>query len=77
MKIDHLKDYQRKIQSGEIERTAPVDPIEKSRQNPRSLRAVINGKCYDCTCGSRTEVKLCEITTCTLHGVRPWQTAAA
>lgn len=30
----------------------------------------IRAKCLDCCCGSAKEVKLCEITTCPLHGFR-------
>jgi hypothetical protein len=68
-----LKEYQEKVAAGEIERPKPMDPIEKAAANPKSLRAAINGKCYDCACGSKVEVARCEITKCTLHPVRPWQ----
>jgi len=49
-RIEKLKEYQRKIKSGEIERPEHVNPIEKARLNPKSLRAAINGKCFDCCC---------------------------
>lgn len=30
----------------------------------------IRAKCLDCMCGDKGEVKLCEITDCTLHPYR-------
>ena len=54
----------------EIER---LDPIEKARRNPKSLRLAINGKCWDCCCGQRMEIKLCGVVDCSLHPVRPYQ----
>lgn len=55
-----------------------LDPIEKSRANPTSLRLAINGKCWDCVgAGSdpnpRATIRECAITECTLHPVRPFQ----
>lgn len=58
-----------------------LDPIEKARRNPSSLRAAINGKCWDCI-GSgadpnpRGAIRDCAITDCTLHPVRPYQHTA-
>lgn len=68
-----LEAYNEKVKAGQVERAKTLDPIEKARQNPKSLRAAINGKCYDCCCGNRAEVSRCQITDCTLHPVRPWQ----
>ena len=73
--MEHLKEYQRKVQAGEIERTAPVSPIEKAKQNPKSLRYAINAMCFDCSGYSKADVKRCHITTCPLHRHRPWQAA--
>lgn len=70
---DALQEYNRKLASGEIVRAEPLDPIEKAKANPKSMRLAINAKCYDCTCFSRSEVTLCEITTCSLWSMRPWQ----
>jgi len=50
-----------------------LSPVEKAHANPKSLRAAINGKCWDCTCGQRLEIARCEITDCTLHAVRPYK----
>lgn len=38
-----------------------------------SLRAAINAKCVECCCGSKAEVRRCEIETCPLWPVRPFQ----
>ena len=68
-----LAEYNRKLESGEIERTIPLDPIEKAKQNPKSLRAAINGKCYDCVCFMKREVTFCTAKDCPLWLLRPWQ----
>ena len=70
---ERLAEYRRKLESGEIEKPVVLDPIQKAHANPKSLRAAINGKCFDCVCGNRAEVTRCNITDCTLHAVRPWQ----
>jgi len=67
-----LKEYQRKIDAGEIERAAIMTPSEKATANPKSLRAAINAKCWDCCCQSRTEVGMCTATDCSLWNLRPW-----
>lgn len=53
-------------------------PIEKAHDNPNSLRLAINGKCFDCVgCGfdpyPENEIRNCQITTCPLWNVRPYQ----
>ena len=50
-----------------------LDPIEKSKKNPSSLRLAINGKCWDCSGGQKEEIKMCNIPDCTLWAVRPYQ----
>lgn len=44
--ISKLKEYQEKVKSGEIERTKALNPTEKAKLNPKSLRLAVNGKCY-------------------------------
>lgn len=39
----------------------------------KSLRNAINAKCLDCTACQRNQIKDCEITTCPLWSVRPYQ----
>ena len=72
MSFNPLARYQERVASGEIERAKAMDPIEKSEKNPKSLRAAINAKCYDCCCYSRTEVGKCTSYECPLHKLRPW-----
>ena len=56
-----------------------LDPIEKARQNPHSLRRAINGKCYDCIGRNadpnwRKSIRECIVVDCSLWNVRPYQT---
>jgi hypothetical protein len=53
-----------------------LDPIERARRNPTSLRLAINAKCWDCQGGDadpnpRQRIRDCEILSCPLHAVRP------
>ena len=54
------------------------NPIEKLAQNPKSLRAAINAKCFDCM-GQNSDPAVkwrignCEIPDCPLFNVRPYQ----
>ena len=61
----------------------PLDPSERARRNPKSLRLAITGHCWEC-CGSGDDgkkftqetVRLCTArNTCSLWPVRPYQTA--
>ena len=67
------KEYLRKIKTGETKRPKLMDPIEKAKSNPNSLRAAINGKCYDCSGGTRIDVTNCDMPDCELFKIRPWQ----
>lgn len=66
---------QAKREAGKIE---VLDPIEKARRSPGSLRLAINGKCWDCVGGAddpgpRQRIRDCPCTDCTLYPVRPFQ----
>ena len=50
-----------------------MTPTEKAILNPRSLRAAINAKCWDCTCFQKREVTKCVMVKCPLWNIRPWQ----
>ena len=50
-----------------------LSPIDKAKQHPRSLRAAINAKCFDCVCFQKAEVKRCGVPKCPLYQLRPWQ----
>jgi hypothetical protein len=57
-----------------------LDPVEKARKNPNSLRLAINAKCWDC-CGAGADgieftketIRTCSSTSCPLHFQRPYQ----
>ena len=66
-----------KLAAGEpIER---LDPIERAKLKPTSLRAAINGKCASCVCwvggdpNPRERIRECPSTKCPLWPVRPYQ----
>ena len=40
----------------------------------KSLRAAIDAKCMDCMGWQATEVKRCDVVTCPMWTVRPYQT---
>ena len=67
------KEYRQKLKLGLIEKPKRLDPIEKAKQNPNSLRFAINAMCYDCCCFQKREVKYCTAVNCPLHQHRPWQ----
>ena len=50
-----------------------LNPIEKAKANPKSLRAAINGKCFECSDYTYKNVRLCLVEECSLWPQRPWQ----
>jgi len=55
-----------------------LNPIEKAKQNQKSLRLAVNAKCYECEGedydpGWRGRIKDCIIPDCPLYPVRPYQ----
>ncbi len=62
--------------AGEI--TVRRTPIERARENPRSLRLAVTAKCFDCVGGDcdpnpRGRIASCPAAKCPLHPVRPYQ----
>lgn len=60
------------------EKPARLDPIEKARAAPASLRAAVTAKCWDCQCGDadpapRWRIGNCRITDCPLWPMRPYR----
>ena len=53
-----------------------LNPIEKAKQNPSSMRLAVNAKCWDCSCEQIKEVRLCTVAECPLFPVRPYQKKA-
>lgn len=59
----------------EIER---LDPIEKARRHPHSLRLAITAKCVECMGGVtepnfRAHIRECSSSRCSLYPIRPYQ----
>lgn len=50
-----------------------VNPIDKARQNPLSLRKAVTAKCYECMGFEKMAVRDCTSPGCPLFNVRPWQ----
>lgn len=46
-----LQEYNDKVKSGEIERTAPKTPLQKWEEDKMSLRKSCNAMCYACMGG--------------------------
>ena len=68
-----LAEYREKVRSGEIIRTKQLNPEEKAKANPNSMKCAIAAKCWDCTCGQKEEIRLCHITDCSLYNFRPYK----
>jgi ribosomal protein L44E len=54
------------------------NPLERAAENPGSLRAAVNAKCFDCQGGDadpawRWRIGNCDATGCPLTPVRPYQ----
>jgi hypothetical protein len=67
------EEYRQKLKLGLVEKSKPLGPFNKAKQNPKSLRMAINAYCYDCCCEQKTEVKYCTAADCPFHHLRPWQ----
>jgi len=55
-----------------------LTPLEKLKNNPLSLRASINAKCFDCIGQDadpdwRGSIKNCPCNDCPLYSVRPYR----
>ena len=54
----------------------PLNPIERAKQNPKSMRLAINAFCFDCNgqeSGWRNAVRGCPSENCPLFGLRPYK----
>ena len=73
-----LQEYNEKVKSGEIERTAPKTPLQKWEEDKTSLRRSIDAQCYMCMGGDegdsvKKEIRNCSSKSCTLWLVRPYK----
>lgn len=58
--------------------TERLDPIERARRNPTSIRMAVNAKCWDCQGGDddphpRWRIGNCTTPACPLYPHRPYQ----
>lgn len=69
-----LQEYREKVASGEIE-VVRLNPIEKAKNNPKSLRLAIDAQCFDCMgkTGSTSDIRECTAKDCPLYPVRPYR----
>jgi hypothetical protein len=44
-----------------------------ARARKGNLKALVQLKCWECSCWQRTEIAHCPVTTCPLHAVRPYR----
>lgn len=77
-RIKALQEYQEKVRTGEIERTAPKTPLEKWQEDKTSLRKSVSAQCWNCMGGDdgdnvKKEIKDCSSKVCTLWQVRPYK----
>jgi hypothetical protein len=59
-----------------------LDPMEKAKSKPKSLRLAVSAKCADCVGwhgdpGARGRIRDCTVYKCPLHNVRPYQKGSA
>jgi len=73
MTTQGLKEYRQKLKMGLVETSIVLDPIEKAKHNPKSRRAAINSRCYNCSGFFRPDVTNCEMKDCPLFKHRPWK----
>ena len=55
-----------------------LNPIERARRSPTSLRLAVTAKCFECLGGDdakniRREIRECTAIRCPLYPVRPYQ----
>jgi len=50
-----------------------LNPMQKAKANPKSLRAAVNARCFECGGCQYKEVILCPVKECPLWPHRPWQ----
>ncbi len=67
---DGLALYQKRLAAGEIKK---LNPFDKAKANPQSLRLAINAKCCDCCAQENwhNRTRYCNIFGCGLWQVRP------
>lgn len=67
-----------KTVSGSNRKERIYDPLKRAKLNPKSLRAAVDAKCWECQgCDAdpapRWRIGNCEIPNCPLYSIRPYQ----
>lgn len=69
-----------KASGGKVER---LDPIERAKRKPGSLRLAISAMCWSCAGAgadgvefTKTTIRECQVLRCALHAHRPYLGAA-
>jgi len=79
--LDGLAEYRRKLEAGEVEKSATKTPWEKLRENPTLKRRIV-AFCHHCMGwqegedmpqGVRSDIRGCSSPGCPLYGARPYQ----
>ena len=63
--------YMKLLKEGKIKK---LNPLDKARENPTSLRKAVNAKCYNCCGGDNwiNRTRYCNMFNCPLWSVRPY-----
>jgi hypothetical protein len=61
-----------------LKKVIRLDPVGRAALNPKSLRKAVNACCWQCQGeghdpGVNDRIRHCEIVSCALHPVRPYQ----
>ena len=56
-----------------MDKNKRLNPSQKAKANPKSLRAAINAHCFECGGDLYKEVTHCPSKDCALWPLRPWQ----
>lgn len=83
---NHLREYQEKVkqmkEAGTYIAPPKLNPIERAKLDPKSMRKAITAMCFDCIGGDhdpdfRGRIKDCPCTDCPLYYHRPYSKKAA
>ena len=74
--VKPLQKARAKLAENRAKGTKRLNPLEKAKQNPKSMRLAINAFCYECMGYAkswRTDVRDCTAKNCPLFGFRPYK----
>ena len=74
--VKQLQKARAKLAENRAKGIKRLSPLEKAKQNPKSMRLAINAFCYECMGFAkswRTDVRDCTAPNCPLFGFRPYK----